>query len=436
MTTPNNLRSTTNTLPGADDIARAVLPNGIVILARENFTSQSVVISGTIAVGSIFETVPTAGLASMVASSLMRGTTNRDFDSIHESLEGLGASLGIAGGVHSTSFGGKSLAEDLPTLLDLLSDALRQPSFPTDQVERLRGELLTGLKIRQQDTRSVAGEAFRTLAYPESHPYSRSASGEIETVAALSIDQMRAFHNQYFGPRGMIVVVVGAVKTADAIQQVTDALGAWTKADQPALPDVEKVPTLTGPQQAFKVVAGKTQSDLIIGWPGPSRYAPDFQAANLANNVLGVFGMMGRLGKTVREEQGLAYYCGSRLGGGPGPAPWQVSAGINPANVQLAIDSALHEIEQLTTELVSEADLADNKGNFIGRLPLTMESNEGVASTILNMETYNLGLNYIRGYADMINAITREDVLAAAKKYLHPAAYALAVAGPEITANP
>jgi zinc protease len=132
MASPVNIQR--NTLPGADDITRAELSNGIVVLARENFTSQSVVISGSLEVGSIFETEQTAGTASLVASSLLRGTVHRDFDTIHEALEGIGATLGIGGGVHTTSFGGKSLAEDLPTLLDLLSDALRSPSFPTDQV--------------------------------------------------------------------------------------------------------------------------------------------------------------------------------------------------------------------------------------------------------------------------------------------------------------
>src|SRR5437867_3176653 len=148
--------------------------------------------------------------------------------------------------------------------------------------------------------------------------------------------------------------------------------------------------------------------------------------------LLSITGMMGRLGKTVREDQGLAYYSYSRLSGGMGPGPWQVVAGVNPANVRQAVDSMIVEVERMIAEPVSEADLADNKANFTGRLPLNLESNEGVASSILNMETYNLGLDYLRRYADMINAISREAVQAAAQKYLSAKAYALAVAGPEI----
>lgn len=421
-----------NALPGSDDIAREVLPNGIVVLARENFTTASVVIAGSLNVGSLFETADKSGLASFVAGSLMRGTRNRDFDTIHETLEGIGASLGIGGGVHTSSFNGKSLAEDLPVLLDLLSDAARNPAFPVDQTERLRGEILTGLRIRAQDTRSVANETFRKLAYPEVHPYSRSTQGEISTVSGISLDEMAAFHSQHYGPRGMIIVIVGAVKTQDAIQQVRDILGDWQNPAQPAVPALPNAPALPETRQQFTFVPGKTQSDIVLGWPGPSRFAPDYQAANLANSVLGVFGMMGRLGKTVREDQGLAYYSSSRVNGGMGPGPWQVYAGVNPVNVKRAIDSIMVEIERITSEPVSEDDLADNKANFTGRLPLNLESNEGVASSILNIETYNLGLDYLRQYADMINAITRQEVLAAARKYLSPRAYAMAVAGPEV----
>ncbi|MBX3064739.1 MAG: insulinase family protein [Anaerolineae bacterium] len=418
--------------PSPADVARVVLPNGIIVLARENFASQSVVITGSLRVGSIHEPAERTGLASFVTAALMRGTHNRDFDTLHGELEGIGASLGIGGGVHTSSFSGKSLAEDLPTLLDLLSDVLRYPAFPQDQTERLRGEMLTGLRIRLQDTRAVASDSFRNLTYPEGHPYRRDLNGTVESMSRLTLDEVREFHRSTFGPNAMIIVVVGAVKAEDAIAQVRRTFEGWQNPDQPAEIALPPIPAMTEIRQQFNVIPGKTQSDIVMGWTGPSRLSPDFHHANIANNILGVFGMMGRLGKTVREEQGLAYSAGSRVGGGFGPSPWSVSAGVNPANVRLALDSIVAQVKRMTDEMVSEDELEENKQNFIRRLPLSLESNEGVAGSILNMEIYHLGLDYLQRYADIINAITREDLLRAAQTYLKPDAYALGVAGPQI----
>jgi zinc protease len=428
LTTMNNTLS----LPSSADILRVVLPNGITVLARENFANQSVVISGSLAIGSLLEPDGKQGLAEFTASALMRGTRNRDFDALHESLESIGASLGVSGGMHSTSFSGKALAEDLGTLLSILADVLRNPAFPADQTERLRGELLTGIKILMQDTRSVAFENFRSLVYPAEHPYSRDVFALAESLPRLTLDELHAFHAQHYGANGMLIAIVGAVKAEDAVKMVADHLGDWQNPAQPAMPEVPAVPPLPEPRQIFKTVDGKTQSDIVIGWAGPSRLAPDFQAANLANNILGVFGMMGRLGKTVREDQGLAYYAYSTVRGGHGPTPWTAAAGVNPKNVQRAIESILQEIERLTSELVTEEELADSKANFTGSLPLALETNEGVAAAILNMETFKLGLDYLKHYAEQINAITREDVLKAAQRYLSPKAYALSVAGPAL----
>jgi zinc protease len=230
----------------------------------------------------------------------------------------------------------------------------------------------------------------------------------------------------------MIIVVVGAVKAADVVQQVRRAFEDWQNPDQPTDAVLPPMPAQEEVRQQFKVIPGKTQSDIIMGWPGPSRLSPDFHPANLANNILGVFGMMGRLGKTVREDQGLAYYAGSRLGGGFGPSPWSISAGVSPANVRRAIDSIVIQVERITSELVTAEELEENKANFTGRLPLSLENNEGVAGAILNMETYQLGLDYLHRYADIINGVTRESILQAARRYMHPTAYALGVAGPEI----
>lgn len=418
-------------LPGPDNITRVVLDNGIVVLVYENFVAQSVVISGSLEAGSIYETPEKSGLANLTASALMRGTQHRDFDAIHSSLEDIGADLDIGVGVHSTGFGGKSLAEDLPVLVDILSDALRYPIFPVGQVERLRGETLTGLQYRQQDTRYRASRAFRENLYPSNHPYHYSTRGSLETIPNITLDDIKAFHQKHYGPAGLIITVVGAVKAQDAIEIVRAKLGDWQNPQQPPKP---ALPELTPVEETRRIsvnLPGKTQSDIVMGVLGPSRYAADYRAATLVNSVLGQFGMMGRIGDEVREKQGLAYYASSSLEGGHGPGAWSVSAGVNPANVQKAIESVVREIERITKELVSDEDLSDNQSYFTGHLPLQLESNEGIASSIHHMESYQLGLDNLITFRDKINALTKEDLLKAIQRYWNPEAFVVAVAGPE-----
>jgi len=140
--------------------------------------------------------------------------------------------------------------------------------------------------------------------------------------------------------------------------------------------------------------------------------------------------MMGRLGDKVRDEQGLAYYSYSRIEGGRGPGPWTVIAGVNPANVERALESIRAEIRRISREPVPPEELADSQSFLVGSLPLRLETNEGVAAAILDMERYGLGLDYLQRYGDLIREITPERVLAAAQRWLNPDAYVLALAGP------
>jgi zinc protease len=153
--------------------------------------------------------------------------------------------------------------------------------------------------------------------------------------------------------------------------------------------------------------------------------------ANLTNTVLGVFGMMGRLGDNVREDQGLAYYVYSRLEAGLGAGAWSATAGVNPANVQRAIDGILHEVRRLRDEPVPADELADSQSFLSGSMPLRLETNEGVAQTLLDIERHNLGFDYLLRYADLVNAVTVRDLQEMAQKYLDPEVYALAIAGPD-----
>jgi len=416
-------------IPGPDDITRYELPNGIVVLVRENHTSPSVVVNGYLLVGAYDERPEQAGLSGFTAAALMRGTANRAFEQIYEELESVGASAGIHGGMHTTGFGTKSLVEDLPLVLDILADVLRHPTFPRDEVERLRGEILTALEERAHDTRRMASLTFQELAYPEEHPYSRSVVGYTETVGALDRDDLAEFYAGGYGPQRMVIVVVGAVETADTLTQIERAFGDWEghiHARAP-LPEVSRIAEVC---ERVVSIPGKTQSDIVLGYPGPSRTAPDFLDALVCNTILGVFGLMGRLGEKVRDEQGLAYYSYSGLDGGPGPGPWRVVAGVNPTRVEQAIVSMRAEIRRICEELVEGEELEDNRAFITGSLPLRLETNEGVARSIVNMERYRLGLDYLQRYTDLINEVTAERVQTVARRWLDPDAYALAVAGP------
>jgi zinc protease len=387
----------TLSFPSPETITRVELANGIVVLAYQDNSNPSVVMAGYLWAGALSEPPEQAGLASFTAGMLMRGTESRAFDQVNEALESVGAQLGFQSGVHTIAFGGKALAEDLDLLLEILADSLRHPTFPPDQADTLQGQILTDLQRRRHDTRRMARLTFDALLYPD-HPYGRSTRGYIETVSGLGRDDLARYYREHYAPQRMVVTVVGAVSAAAAVDRVRAALEDWQVPGVTPNFDIPPAVNLTEQRRQIVAVEGKTQADIVLGWPGLARKDPDFIKANLANTVLGVFGMMGRLGDSVRDQQGLAYYVYSRLEAGLGAGPWTTIAGVNPANVQRALDGILHEVRRLRDEPVPADEL---------------------------------GFDYLLRYADLVNAVTVQDLRDMAQKYLDPDVYALAVAGPE-----
>ncbi len=423
MNSPNR-----SNLPGPDDITRRQLPNGIVVLARPNFNSPSVFLSGYLSVGSLFDPDEKLGLADFTASALMRGNQRRDFQQIYDALESAGASLGIGGGTHTTGFSGKALVEDLDLLLELLSDSLRKPSFPPEQVERLRAQLLTGLAIRAQDTGDMASMTFDQILYAN-HPYSRPEDGYVDTVSRIQASDLVDFHRLYYGPRGLTIALVGAVEPEKAIEKIENAFGDWQYPEQPQPLSLPLLAPLAATQTRKVDIPGKSQVDLMMGVVGPERRSPDFIPASLGNSILGQFGLYGRVGEVVREQAGLAYYAYTSLSAGIGPGAWFASAGVDPANVERAIELIQSEFGKFSGSPVSQEELEDSQANYIGRLPLSMESNAGVVGALLNLERYQLGLDYYQQYPDMIRKVTPEAVLETARHYINLDRFAIAMAG-------
>jgi len=417
-----------HSLPGPEDITRLILPNGITVLARTNFNSPSVVIGGYLPCGSLFDTDEKLGLANFTASGLLRGSEKRDFQKTFDDLESTGANLSFSAGGHTAGFTGRCLSEDLPLLLEIMADALRHPVFPIDQVERLRAQFLTGLAMRAQDTAEMASLTFDQIVF-EGHPYARPDDGWPETIQAITRDNLSDFHRIHYGPRGLVIAIVGAVEPKAITGQVEKVLGDWTNPSQPELPDLPELNPLKKTVTRKIKIPSKSQADLVIGTSGPRRKDPEFMPASLGNSVLGQFGMAGRIGEVVREKSGLAYYASSSLSAGVGPGAWDVSAGVNPANIQKACDLICKEIERFVEKGVTAEELADSQSNFVGRLPLSLESNAGVVNALLNIERFDLGLDYYHRYPDLVRAVSPEDILATACKYLHPHKLAIAIAG-------
>lgn len=416
-------------VPNSKNIARREYGNGMTVLVKENFSSPSVVIDGLVRAGAADDPSDKAGLSAFTADMLMRGTAKRSFAQIYEAIEAVGATVDISSGINVTSFSAKSLAEDFSLVVDILSEALQHPTFPEVEVEKERGEILTSLQERANDTRRMAGLTFRELLYPAGHPYGRSVEGYSDTIRSITRDELAQYHRAAYGAQGLIVSIVGAIKAEEAFKMWEDAFGPWigARVDRGPIPTA---PRLTERREKRVDIPGKMQSDIVLGFIGPSRAAPDYLDARLGNSILGLFGLGGRLGEKVREKSGMAYYCYSQIEGGLGPGAWRTIAGVDPRNVDKAVPLIQAEIKRLLDTKVTARELKENKSYAIGSMPIGLETNDGVAGVILDMELYGLGLNYLIEYPDKINAITAASIQAAAQKYLDADNFALAVAGP------
>jgi zinc protease len=424
MTTKTDRTATT-----ISSAKRAVLSNGIVALVQANPGSQTVSVAGEILVGSVNEPVERGGLAMFTGAALIRGTAQRSFQQIVAETEERGASVNAGGGVHSGRFGGRALPEDLPLVLGTLAEMLATPSFPEIEIERLRGQFLMSLRESEQDTGTLVSRAARELLYPDGHPYRRLSTGTLASVGSISRADLVAFH-QLYHPRNTVIAVVGAVDPAAVIEVLEQTFGQWQVARTPLTHTPLPTPVLEGINRRTVNVAGKSQTDVAWAVHGLERAHPDYYVASVANMILGRIGLGGRLGANVREEQGLAYYVGSSLDADLAAGPWSAMAGVNPADVERALDAMLHEIALFTSAGPTAQELSDAQDFMTGSLVLGLETNDGIAGTLLGIERYNLGFDYISRYAEIIRAITVEQVTDVARRYLSSSNYIVAVAGP------
>jgi zinc protease len=414
---------------GPEEIRRAVLPNGLRVLAVQRPGSDMVAAHALVRAGSLFDG-DRPGLARFVATALPRGTRSLTARDLAERLDGLGATLGILPGSEVLAVAGRLLATDLSAYLGLWNEVLTAPLFPAEEVVKSRGELLTSVRVSAMDTRYVAERTFRRLAFPPGHPHAQPPAGEEGVLEVLDAPDLAAFHARYVRPERTVLVLVGDVEPERMVTEAETALGGWRRGDAGADPNPPAVPLPEAPRRDSVVLAGKSQADIVLGGIGVARQDPGYYAVALATYILGGLGMMGRVGERVRETMGMAYYAYVEARAGLLSGPWWSRAGVHPQNTQRAVQAILEEIGRFQREGPQADEVADARDFLTGSLAVRLETHGGLAAALGEMELYDLGLDHLLRYPAIIRGVSPEEIQAAAQRFPTDR-YALAVAGPE-----
>jgi zinc protease len=414
-----------------------VLANGATIIAKESRATPAVTIHASLLAGTVYDPPGFPGLSHFVSRTVDRGTSSRSADDIAELLDSRGVSLSVLVNRHAMSLVCTCLVEDYQAIMSLLAEMLRSATFPESEVETRRGEIITLIRQDEDNPATVAAEGLMAMLYGPDHAYGRPTRGTIESVQRIDAAALRAFHALRFRPQFLSLVIVGDLECAHAIDVAAETLDEWRGDDAAAeAPACESFDWLAVPPapvaRRIRVVPmmNKAQTDIAYGFTSITRSDPAFFAYTLMNNILGQYSLGGRLGDSIRERQGMAYYVSSGMDASVIPGPLMVRAGVSPDNVTRAVASIDEELQRMAVDGPTEDELAESRQYLIGSMPRNLETNLGIANYLQMMEFFGLGLDYDLRLPGLLRAVTLDQVHTAARQALDPSRASIVVAGP------
>ena len=417
---------------------RHVFDNGVTVIAKANHTTPAVSLLIGVRAGAYADPPDREGTAALCARVLDRGTVTRPADVIADDLDGRGASVSVAAGRHQMAISATCLTDDFAAVLTLAADIARHPAFPDGEVTTRRADLITSIRQDEDNPAPMAVDAFARALYG-THPYARKVRGTVTSVEGIRRQDLVRFYQKGFQPHAITVVVVGDLAEEAAIAAIGKAFGDWSasvRGDKPSGlsgPDAALVPDAIAPTERRLVTVpmmNKAQADLAYGFVGIRRADPDYTAFSVMNNALGQYAIGGRLGDSIRERQGMAYYVFSSLDASLGPGPFTIRAGVSADNVERAIASIDAELAAVLQSGFTAQEVDESKSYLVGSLPRQLETNAAIASFLLSAEFFDLGLDYDVRLPGLIQSVTLEAATDAARRLLDPARATIAVAGP------
>ena len=409
---------------------RTVLDNGLTIIAKANHTTPAVSLLIGVRTGAYADPTDRDGTASLCARVLDRGTVTRPADVIADDLDGRGASLSVVTGRHQMAISATCLSDDFGPVLALAADVARHPAFADAEVNTRRADLVTSIRQDEDNPAPMAVDAFARALYG-SHPYARQVRGSVASVESIRRQDLVRFYQKGFQPHAVTVVVVGDVEEDAAVAAIARAMGDWsTGGDHPSGLSVPDAVAPAERQLVTVPMMNKAQADLAYGFVGIRRAHPDYTAFSVMNNALGQYAIGGRLGDSIRERQGMAYYVFSSLDASLGEGPFTIRAGVSADNVERAIASIDAELTAVLQSGFTPQEIDESKSYLVGSLPRQLETNAAIASFLLNADFFDLGLDYDVRLPGVIQSVTLEAAHAAARQLLDPSRATIAVAGP------
>ncbi len=419
------------TSPGLAPV-RVTLPNGIVLLAKRTTTTPAVTINIAIRAGSVCDPPDAPGSMYLLSKVIDRGTRTQSADEIAEALDTRGISLGITVTRHLFSFICTCLADDFDDVLALVAAIIRTPSLPEDELETRKGEVLTMLRQDEDNPAARAGEALMELLYPAPHPYGRRTKGTAAVVESLNRDRLAALHAARFAPADTTIVIVGDVDPGRVQSAASRLFGDWTAAPPPPIAPVALAPAASRRRVVIPMM-NKAQADIAYGFVTLTRSDPEYYACWLMNHAFGQYSMSGRLGDSIRERQGMAYYVYSSLDANVMEGPLLIRAGVSGANIDRAVASIDEEVRKLVTDGLTQKELDDSRRFLIYAMPRALETNAGIANYLQTAEFFGLGLDFDVRVPDLLRAVTLDQANAVARKYLSADRATVVIAGPYST---
>lgn len=410
--------------------SRKVLDNGLTVIAKANHTTPAISLLIGVRTGAYADPVDREGTAALCARVLDRGTVARPADVIADDLDGRGASLSVVTGRHQMAISATCLSDDFDAVLALAVDIARHPAFPDDEVNTRRADLITSIRQDEDNPAPMAVDAFTRALYG-SHPYGRKVRGTVASVESIRRQDLVRFHQKGFQPHAVTIVVVGDIAEDAATAAIAKVVEDWAATRDEVAPIAVPDPVAPTERRLVTVpMMNKAQADLAYGFVGIRRDDPDYIPFSVMNNALGQYAIGGRLGDSIRERQGMAYYVFSSLDASIGAGPFTIRAGVSADNVERAIASIDAELAAVLASGFTVQEIDESKSYLVGSLPRQLETNAAIASYLLNADFFGLGLDYDERVPGLVQAVTLEAANAAARRLLDSSRATIAVAGP------